>query len=113
LKRLRKIASGRDAFTQAMKSPLAAVLALIVFIHVTALAWGPHWDITRAGLDTLGTNHVLRSQLGTEFLQLTNYCWLPDFRRIPFRVPEQDFYSDDYLLFPNVTKHFDGSTADL
>jgi hypothetical protein len=90
-----------------MKSPLAAVLALTFFIHVTALAWGPHWDITRAGLDRLGTNHVLHSQLGTEFLQLTNYCWLPDFRRIPFRVPEQDFYSDDYLLFPGVAKHFD------
>src|SRR5436190_14109901 len=90
-----------------MKSPLAAVLALTVFIQSTALAWGPHWDITRAAINTLGTNHPLAAQLGTELTALTNYCWLPDFRRIPFRVPEQDFYSDDYLLFPNVTKHFD------
>ena len=90
-----------------MKSLFAASLVLAVFVHATAWAWGPHWHITRAGIDALGTNHVLAAQLGAELLPLTNYCWLPDFRRIPFRVPEQDFYSDDYLLFPGVAKHFD------
>ena len=49
----------------------------------------------------------MAAQLGTELLPLTNYCWLPDYKRIPFRVPEQDFYADDYLLFPGVTKHYD------
>jgi hypothetical protein len=72
-----------------------------------AWGWGPHWHITRAGIDVLGTNHPLVAQLGRELLPLTNYCWLPDYRRIPFRVPEQDFYADDYLLFPGVDKHYD------
>jgi len=83
------------------------LLVMAVLLNGSALAWGPHWHITRAGIDTLGTNHVLRTQLGAELLPLTNYCWIPDYRRIPFRVPGQDFYADDYLLFPGVTKHFD------
>ena len=72
-----------------------------------ASAWGPHWHITRAAIDVLGANHPLANQLGRELLPLTNYCWLPDYKRIPFRVPEQDFYADDYLLFPGVAKHYD------
>lgn len=73
----------------------------------TVLAWGPHWDITRAAIIVFPTNHPIALQLGGELPQLTNYCWLPDFKRLPFRSTEQDFYSDDYLLFPGVVKHFD------
>lgn len=83
-----------------------ALLALTLGI-MQARAWGPHWHITRAAIDALGNRHVLTAQLGAELLPLTNYCWLPDFKRIPFRVPEQDFYSDDYLLFPGVVRHYD------
>lgn len=84
------------------------IIALAALLLATrAPAWGPHWHITRAAIDTLGSDHALRAQLGSELLPLTNYCWLPDYKRIPFRVPEQDFYSDDYLLFPGVTKHYD------
>jgi hypothetical protein len=83
------------------------VLLIALLPTAFAVAWGPHWHITRAGIDALGTNHVLASQLGSDLLPLTNYCWIPDYRRIPFRVPEQDFYADDYLLLPGVAKHFD------
>ena len=83
------------------------LLCLVLLLAVSAWGWGPHWHITRAGIDVLGTNHPLISQLGRELMPLTNYCWLPDYRRIPFRVPEHDFYTDDYLLFPGVTKHYD------
>jgi hypothetical protein len=82
--------------------------ALFLALWTTsAWGWGPHWDITRAAIVTLGANHVLATQLETELPQLTNYCWLPDFRRLPFRASTQDFYSDDYLLFPGVAKHYD------
>ncbi len=73
----------------------------------SAFAWGPHWDITRAGIDVLATDHVIRMQLGSELDALTNYCWIPDFKRLPFRGGDQDFYCDDFLLFPGVTKHID------
>lgn len=81
--------------------------ATILLAALPVMAWGPHPQITRAAIDTLGTNHVLHAQLGEEIFALTNYCWLPDFKRLPFRVTTQDFYADDYLLFPGVTKHFD------
>src|SRR4051812_20596210 len=73
----------------------------------SALAWGPHPQITRAGIDALGKDDVLAFQLGSELLSLTNYCWLPDYKRLPFRASGEDFYADDYLLFPGVAKHFD------
>ncbi len=80
---------------------------VVLMAAAPASAWGPHWHITRAAIDVLGMKHPLAAQLGAELMPLTNYCWLPDYRRIPFRVPEQDFYADDYLLFPGVAKHYD------
>jgi len=73
----------------------------------TANAWGPHPAITQAALDTLGSNHPLFRLLGPQAQRLTNYCWMADYKRIPFREPDQDFYADDYLLFPQVTTHLD------
>jgi hypothetical protein len=89
-----------------MNAVRVAVAASLLWC-LSASGWGPHWHITRAGIDALGSTHPLTIQLGVELLPLTNYCWLPDYRRIPFRVREQDFYADDYLLFPGVTKHYD------
>lgn len=74
---------------------------------LSAPAWGPHREITQAALDTLGTNHPLAQVLGAQAQALTNYCWLADYRRLPFREPEEDFYADDYLLFPGVDSHYD------
>lgn len=78
-----------------------------VALHSTALAWGPHPAITQAALDVLGTNHPLALRLGYQTARLTNYSWMADYKRIPFREPDQDFYADDYLLFPEVTTHLD------
>src|SRR4051812_12855433 len=80
---------------------------VVAFSCASASAWGPHGQITRAGIDALGGDHTLRQQLGREILSLTNSCWLPDYKRLPFRATDQDFYADDYLLFPGVAKHFD------
>jgi hypothetical protein len=83
---------------------VALILALAAF---PAGAWGPHPAITQAALDVIGTNHSLVRFLGGHAQRLTNYCWLADFKRLPFRDVDQDFYADDYLLFPPVTTHID------
>lgn len=82
-------------------------VGLILFQAGPARAWGPHPTITQAALDVLGTNHPLLRLLGDHAQRLTNYCWMADFKRLPFRDVDQDVYADDYLLFPGVTAHFD------
>lgn len=82
-------------------------IGFVLAMHSTAPAWGPHPAITQAALDVLGTNHPLALRLGHQMARLTNYCWMADYKRIPFREPDQDFYADDYLLFPQVTTHLD------
>jgi hypothetical protein len=84
-----------------------ALFALYLFLPVSALAWGPHPAITQAALDALGTNDPLVLLLGPQAQRLTNYCWMADFKRLPFREPDQDFYADDYLLFPEAPIHWD------
>ena len=73
--------------------PLALLLA----------AWGPHPEITDAGLAPLGKDHPLRVRLGPEAAKLRDYCWMADYRR----SLRADYYPDDYLLFPAAVKHFD------
>ena len=84
---------------------LATVTAL--FAAAPAQGWGPHPTITQAALDALGTNDALIQSLGWQAQRLTNYCWMADFKRLPFREPDQDFYADDYLLFPQAPAHWD------
>ena len=72
-----------------------------------AQAWGPHAEITQAALDVLGTNHPLVLHLGVQAQRLTNYCWMADFKRLPFKEPEEDMYANDYLLFPGMDTHLD------
>lgn len=80
---------------------------LILMAAMPAHAWGPHPAITQAAIDSLGTNDALARILGGQTQRLTNYCWMADFKRLPFKEPDQDFYADDYLLFPQATVHFD------
>jgi len=79
----------------------ALALALLLAAH--AFAWGPHPEITDAGLVTLDGNHRLRALLGPEAARLREYCWMADNRR----SLQADYYPDDYLLFPAATKHYD------
>jgi hypothetical protein len=80
---------------------------VLILAPLETKSWGPHPAITQAALDVLGTNHGLFQILGPYAQRLTNYCWLADFKRLPFRDGEQDFYADDYLLFPEVSLHLD------
>jgi hypothetical protein len=82
-------------------------LLLPLFLAASAHAWGPHSRITAEALNSLHNKHPLRGQLGTEFDQLTNYCWIPDFKGLPFQVARADFYSDDFLLMPVMIRHLD------
>ena len=82
------------------------VLALLLICRA-AQAWGPHPTITQAALDALGTNDALVRYLGAYAQRLTNYAWMADYRRLVFEEPGQLYYADDYLLFPEVTRHLD------
>jgi hypothetical protein len=73
--------------------PLAALLA----------AWGPHPEITDAGLAALGPGHPLLGRLGAESAKLREYCWMADWRR----TLQSGFYADDYLLFPAAPRHLE------
>src|SRR5689334_1490840 len=88
---------------------LAAPLFLAGWLLLpgSVLAWGPHPAITQAAIDALGTNDALVLHLGAQTQRLTNYAWMADFRRLPFEEPDELFYADDYLLFPEVTTHLD------
>jgi hypothetical protein len=78
-----------------------------LLIPIAVQAWGPHPAITQAALDSLGTNDSSLRELGWQAQRLTNYCWMADFKRLPFKEPDQDFYADDYLLFPQAPTHWD------
>lgn len=73
----------------------------------SAHAWGPHPEITQAALDALGTNNALIQRLGPQAQRLTNYAWMADYRNLIFEEPDQVFYANDYLLFPEATQHWD------
>ena len=86
--------------------------ALYLLLAMTMLpfggrAWGPHGPITQAALDRLDRDQPLLKYLGAFAPRLTNYCWMADYRRVPFRDVEAEFYAEDYLLFPGVTTHLD------
>jgi hypothetical protein len=80
---------------------------LLVGAPVAVGAWGPHPIITQAALDVLPSNDPILLSLGAQAQRLTNYCWLADFKRVLFVEPDQDFYADDYLLFPQAPAHLD------
>jgi hypothetical protein len=84
-----------------------SLLLLLLLLPLSCFAWGPHPAITQAALDALGTNDPIVLLLGPQAQRLTNYCWMADFKRLPFREPDQDFYADDYLLFPQAPAHLD------
>jgi hypothetical protein len=80
-----------------------ACVVLILLTATQALAWGPHPEITDAGLSALVPDHPLRRQLGREFSELREHCWMADYRR----SFQGEYYPDDFLLFPGAVKHYD------
>lgn len=95
------------SFEQYPMRRFSYALLLSLFLVRPALGWGPHGQITQAAIDALGTNHPIVELLGQELAALTNYCWIPDYKQLPFHSGSADFYSDDYLLFPRVSRHLD------
>jgi hypothetical protein len=80
-----------------------AGLILVLLLATRAFAWGPHPEITDAGISALGKDHPLRALLGAETAKLREHCWMADVRR----SFSDDHYPDDYLIFPAATKHYD------
>ena len=71
-------------FARRPRALLPSCLVAIMVVFFPSAAWGPHPRITEAALDALSTNHPLARALGTQFLRLTNTCWMADFKRLPF-----------------------------
>ncbi|HKQ37237.1 MAG TPA: hypothetical protein VJ063_04100 [Verrucomicrobiae bacterium] len=86
---------------------IRCVCFALLLCTARAFPWGPHAEITQAALDALGTNDLLIRHLGAQAQRLTNYAWMGDYRRLPFEEPDELFYADDYLLFPDATTHWD------
>jgi len=78
-------------------------IVLILLLAGPAFAWGPHPEITDAGVAVLAKDHPLRTQLGPEVAALREHCWMADNRR----SFQDDHYPDDFLLFPAAIKHYD------
>src|SRR5438046_2939744 len=95
-----------DSIRALFRRTPVCLLSFLLLIF-SAKAWGPHPTITQAALDALGTNDALVLHLGAQAQRLTNYAWMADFRRLPFEEPDELFYANDYLLFPEVTTHLD------
>lgn len=90
-----------------MPRPRNLILSLIALLPTSLLAWGPHPEITKAGVDTLNSDDPLRRELGPELKKLREYCWMADWRGQLRKDGESWFYSDDFLLFPPMPKHLD------
>jgi len=64
--------------------------------------WGPHTEITGAGLAVLPEAKKVRDYLGDDFARLSrDYCWTGDWQE----AVRPDHYADDYLLYPGSPRH--------
>jgi len=79
-------------------------LLLVAGFALVFIAWGPHPDITKAALSVLGKNDAIVVILGAETERLSNYTWMPDWRRSLIFGGDCAFYPDDFLLFPGMRK---------
>ena len=101
-----KLAS-QSGFCRASARTAWAFCLLTFALCLPLRAWGPHGEITQAALDALGPGDALIRHLGTNAPKLVHYCWLGDYRRLPFERMGEFFYADDYLLFPGMERHVD------
>ena len=75
-------------------------------VSLPVQGWGPHPEITRAALQTLPGDDPLLRHLGNIAEKLTNHCWMGDYASFVYTDGEQQFYADDYLFFPGISRHF-------
>lgn len=80
----------------------AFAVCLVAVLCGSLCAWGPHTEITTAGLATLPDKEELQKYLGDDFARLSrDYCWMGDWQE----AVRPDHYADDYLLFPGSPRH--------
>lgn len=85
-----------------MSVRFAIPVCLLAVLGGSAGAWGPHTEITAAGLAVLPQKQKLRTYLGDDFSRLSrDYCWMGDWQE----AVRPDHYADDYLLFPKSPQH--------
>lgn len=80
----------------------ALVVAVAAAVAGAARGWGPHTEITAAGLAVLPERQKLRDYLGDDYARLSrDYCWTGDWQE----AVRPDHYADDYLLLPGSPRH--------
>ncbi|MCX7826266.1 MAG: hypothetical protein N2689_12010 [Verrucomicrobiae bacterium] len=67
----------------------------------SALAWGPHPQITAAAQEVLPERAQAEAYFGKEWRRFQEYCLMPDWRG----STRNDFYPDDFLIFPAMPRH--------
>jgi hypothetical protein len=77
-----------------------------MMICAPLFAWGPHTEIAQAALDAIGGDDPLVQTLGPDAKRLSQYVWMADWRQQLLVRPDEVFYTDDYLLFPAATRHY-------
>lgn len=79
---------------------------ILLAVSLPACAWGPHTEVTQAGLDVLAPDDPIVVRLGPHFQRLASYSWMGDYQGSLMDEPDGSQYlADDYLLFPKVPKH--------
>jgi hypothetical protein len=80
--------------------------ASAILICGPLLAWGPHTEIAQAALDAIGDGDPIVQTLGPDAKRLSQYVWMADWRQQLLVRTDEVFYSDDFLLFPEATRHY-------
>lgn len=73
---------------------------------ITALAWGPHPQITALAVASLPEDAPIREILGSDDLaRLANYTWMADWGESYRDEGEVAYYPNDYLIYPPFAYH--------
>src|ERR1700709_1088778 len=85
-----------------MRLRFAIPVCLLAALCGSVRAWGPHTEITAAGLRVLPEKEKLQKYLGDDFARLSrDYCWMGDWQE----AVRPDHCPDDSLLSPRSPRH--------
>ncbi|MBM3889618.1 MAG: hypothetical protein FJ388_10900 [Verrucomicrobia bacterium] len=73
----------------------------LAVVGPSALAWGPHPQITAAAQEVVPERDQAEAYFGKEWKRLQDYCMMPDMRG----STRNDFFPDDFLIFPAMPRH--------
>jgi len=81
---------------------LGVAVCVLALFGGSLRAWGPHTEITAAGLRVLPEGKMSQKYFGDDFMRISrDYCWMGDWQE----AVRPDHYADDYLLFPKNPRH--------